>query len=173
MQNLAMHIGKRIKVLMKDKRVTNKQVANYCGVTEGAVSNWFSSGRISKENLAKVATLLGVTTDELITGEHATANITLPGFSVTATASNQAPALMGSAGDAMNRVATGRDAFIVLGELLKGTDPVTKAQIAPLIEQLSKTPDMAAELGERLDATIAMGSSQATPFTPINPFPKK
>lgn len=63
-----MHIGKRIKDLMQDKKVSGKEMAAHCGITPGAVSSWFSTGRISKENLALAAELLKVSTDELISG---------------------------------------------------------------------------------------------------------
>lgn len=64
-----MHIGTRIKQLMKEKKVSTKEMAAYCGgVTPGAVSNWFATGRISKENVMLAAELLKVSTDELITG---------------------------------------------------------------------------------------------------------
>lgn len=71
-QNIAMHIGKRIQQLMKDRKVSGKEMAAYCGITPGAVSSWFSTGRISKENLAMAADLLKVSTDELISGESIT-----------------------------------------------------------------------------------------------------
>ena len=68
-QNLAMHIGLLIKKLMKSQGIATKKMADYCGVTPGAVSNWFSTGRISKENLVLAAELLKVSTDSLISGE--------------------------------------------------------------------------------------------------------
>lgn len=64
-----MHIGKRIQRLMKLKKVATKEMAAHCGITPSAVSSWFSTGRISKENLALAAELLKVSTDELISGE--------------------------------------------------------------------------------------------------------
>jgi SOS-response transcriptional repressor LexA len=63
-----MHIGTLIKSLMKSKGVTTKAMSEYCGVTPSAVSSWFSTGRISKENMAKAAELLKVSTDDLISG---------------------------------------------------------------------------------------------------------
>jgi len=68
-ENLAMHIGLRIKKLMEDKKVSGKEMAVHCGITPGAVSSWFSTGRISKEKLAMAAELLNVTTDDLISGD--------------------------------------------------------------------------------------------------------
>lgn len=67
-QNLAMHIGILIKRLMRERNITTKAMAAYCGVTPGAVSNWFGTGRITKDNLAQVAAVLKVTTDDLISG---------------------------------------------------------------------------------------------------------
>ena len=67
--NIAMHIGKRIQELMKARKVSGKEMAAHCGITPGAVSSWFATGRISKENLAMAAELLKVSTDELISGE--------------------------------------------------------------------------------------------------------
>lgn len=67
-ENLAMHIGLRIKKLMDSKKISGKEMAAHCGITPGGVSSWFSTGRISKEKLAMVAELLKVTTDELISG---------------------------------------------------------------------------------------------------------
>lgn len=68
-QNFSMHIGQRIKKLMKDKGVSPQVMAAHCEVTPGAVSNWFSTGRISKPNLAKAAALLQVSADELISDD--------------------------------------------------------------------------------------------------------
>lgn len=65
-----MHIGKRIKDRMADQHISNKKMADWCGVSPGAISNWFSSGRISKPNLLKAAELLKIPAAELITGEE-------------------------------------------------------------------------------------------------------
>jgi transcriptional regulator with XRE-family HTH domain len=64
-----MHIGKRIQILMDQRRVSRAQLAEHCSITTGAVSNWFSTGRISKDNLAKVAQLLQVDMSRLIMGD--------------------------------------------------------------------------------------------------------
>ncbi len=61
-----MHIGKRIQTLMKLRGVTPSAMAVHCEVTRGAVSNWFVKGRVSKDNLSKVAEKLRTTTDRLI-----------------------------------------------------------------------------------------------------------
>lgn len=63
-----MHIGQRIKNVMKRRKVSTRVMADYCEVTPGAVSNWFSTGRITKENLVKVADRLAVSVEDLISG---------------------------------------------------------------------------------------------------------
>lgn len=67
-QNLAMHIGHKLKLLMRARGISPADMAQHCEVSRGAVSNWFSSGRISKDNLARAAARLGVTGDEIVTG---------------------------------------------------------------------------------------------------------
>ena len=64
-----MHIGLRIKRLMEKQKISGKEMAAHCGITPGGVSSWFSTGRISKEKLALAAELLGVSTDDLISGD--------------------------------------------------------------------------------------------------------
>lgn len=70
-QNAAVHTGNHIRAAMARGNVSSKAMAAHCGVTPGAVSAWFSTGRISKANLLKVAGLLQVDIAELITGERA------------------------------------------------------------------------------------------------------
>jgi transcriptional regulator with XRE-family HTH domain len=73
-----MHIGQRIQALMKAAGITTDVMAKHCGVTKGAVSNWFSTGTISKPNLAKAAKLLQVDLTELIEGEVGERGTTAP-----------------------------------------------------------------------------------------------
>jgi transcriptional regulator with XRE-family HTH domain len=56
---------------MARRKLSSKAMAAYCGVTPGAVSAWFSTGRISKANLLKAADLLQVDIAALITGKPA------------------------------------------------------------------------------------------------------
>ncbi|GAC1664439.1 MAG: hypothetical protein PVS3B2_00070 [Candidatus Dormibacteraceae bacterium] len=63
-----MHIGQRIKNVMKQRKVSTAEMARYCEVSRGAVSNWFATGRITKENLAKVSDRLRVRIEDLISG---------------------------------------------------------------------------------------------------------
>jgi transcriptional regulator with XRE-family HTH domain len=67
------HTGNHIRAAMSRGNVSSKAMAAHCGVTPGAVSAWFSTGRISKANLLKVAELLQVDIAELITGAPAAA----------------------------------------------------------------------------------------------------
>jgi len=63
-----MHIGILIKRLMREREITTKEMAAHCEVSPGAVSNWFATGRISKENLVQVAAVLKVKVEDLIAG---------------------------------------------------------------------------------------------------------
>lgn len=68
-QNVGMpskHIGLRLKALMAARKVSTSGMAEHCGITRGAVSNWFVQGRITKDNLSKAAVKLRTTTDRLI-----------------------------------------------------------------------------------------------------------
>ena len=61
-----MHIGKQIHQLMLQKEIAVKDMAAHCGITPGAVSNWFKSGTIGKVNLAKACELLQVQMTDLL-----------------------------------------------------------------------------------------------------------
>jgi len=47
-------IGITLKKAMKLKGVTQTWLASYMGVRQGAVSQWISNGRVSKDNLNKL-----------------------------------------------------------------------------------------------------------------------
>lgn len=53
---------------MKARGIKTGAMAAHCGVTVGAVSNWFATGRISKTNLVKAAAMLDVSVEDLIAG---------------------------------------------------------------------------------------------------------
>jgi transcriptional regulator with XRE-family HTH domain len=74
----AMHIGKRVQRLMLERGISNTAMAAHCGVTPGAVSNWFASGRISKVNLVLACRLLDVDVEALIEGEVGERNTHTP-----------------------------------------------------------------------------------------------
>lgn len=64
-------IGKRISYLRKEKGITQEEMAEKLGVTPQAVSKWEND--ISYPDitlLPKIAELLGVTVDELLSGEN-------------------------------------------------------------------------------------------------------
>ena len=85
--NMFMTLGKRLQAKMKEQNVSAKAVADACGITPGAVSNWFSTSRISKHNLAIACRLLGVDMAAMLAGEDAPRKTTEPaGYSVQALA---------------------------------------------------------------------------------------
>lgn len=61
-------LGSRIKSAMKDANLTATEVAKRLGTTPQAVYGWVKTGRITKENLSKLALLLSVSTDWLAVG---------------------------------------------------------------------------------------------------------
>ena len=61
-----MNIGLMIQGYMQDQGIAVKDMAAHCGVTPGAVSNWFKSGNISKANLAKACALLNVRMEDML-----------------------------------------------------------------------------------------------------------
>lgn len=65
-----MHVGRRIKRLMQEKGIGNERAAAACGVTPGAVSNWFATGQITRDNLVVIADLLGESVRYLMTGDE-------------------------------------------------------------------------------------------------------
>jgi len=56
--------------------------------------------------------------------------------------------------------------LIQLGKVIAESDELTRAQIKPILDQLLKTPEQAAELGARLQATIAIQQSPASTPSP-------
>jgi transcriptional regulator with XRE-family HTH domain len=66
----AMHVGRRLKQLMQAKGISTEKMAALCGVTPGAVSNWFATGHITRENLVIAADALGESVRYLITGDE-------------------------------------------------------------------------------------------------------
>lgn len=65
-----MHVGKRIKALMQAKGISSEEMAFHCGVTPGAVSNWFSSGHITRDNLVIVCDVLQESLRYVCTGDE-------------------------------------------------------------------------------------------------------
>lgn len=59
----------RIRKLRDEKGVRNADLAEACGVSQQAVGQWFKTGRIHRKHFAKLATLLGVSLEYLMTGK--------------------------------------------------------------------------------------------------------
>src|SRR5207247_8318017 len=66
--------GQFIKWLAIESKVTPTQLAEHCGVSRGAVSNWFETGSMSKMNLVRVAERLGTTVEPLLKAFNASTN---------------------------------------------------------------------------------------------------
>jgi len=59
-------LGQKLKDLLDAKKIPARRVAQHCNVTPGAVSNWFKTGKINRDNLVKVAELLDVSVESLM-----------------------------------------------------------------------------------------------------------
>lgn len=57
--------AERIVTLRRESGESQYDVAEALGVSQGAVSSWEQTGRMSLENAAKLAVHFGVTLDEL------------------------------------------------------------------------------------------------------------
>ncbi len=79
---------------MARSKVSSRAMAEHCGVTPGAVSAWFSTGRISKANLLKVAKRLQIDVADLITGVSTARSPDPAKASVMSTAVEVTPAAM-------------------------------------------------------------------------------
>lgn len=74
-----MTIGKRIGQLRRQKSMTQEDLANHLGVSPQAVSKWENDQTCPDISLLpRIAKLLGVTTDELLSGKQETAVRVLP-----------------------------------------------------------------------------------------------
>lgn len=63
-------LGERIEALMKEEKLSQKELAIMAGVTEAALSRYINNERQPKvEILANIATALNTTSDYLINGE--------------------------------------------------------------------------------------------------------
>tara|TARA_R110002153_G_scaffold116690_1_gene260440 strand:+ start:251 stop:748 length:498 start_codon:yes stop_codon:yes gene_type:complete len=62
--------GERLKKIMRGQRVTGKKLAEYCGVSAAAASNWLATG-VPYLRAKEVADYLGVTVEDIIAGSTA------------------------------------------------------------------------------------------------------
>lgn len=61
----------RIKTLLEEKNITQKELAKITGLTESAISHYVKGDRVPRgANLVKIAKALGVTTDELLYNDN-------------------------------------------------------------------------------------------------------
>ena len=162
-------IGERALEFRLSKQWNTTRMANEVGTSRQSIENLEATGDRSPRYIATLARVMGLTVDDLMNGRPTgQSDATAP---LDTTRSNQAPALAEHAHAAINNEASAKELLIQLGALLQKTDPITRAQTAPILAQLAKTPELAAELGTRLDDTITMGTK--APFVPFNPFPNK
>lgn len=66
--------AKRIFALVKAKKLTQKEFAKRCGVSEKVVSQWKGDSRSYEKCLPQIADALGVTVGVVVGGESAPAN---------------------------------------------------------------------------------------------------
>ena len=68
--SMSRSITYRIKELLQEKNITQKQLAEYTGITESAVSHYIKGDRVPRGMiLAKIAKTLGTTADDLLEGD--------------------------------------------------------------------------------------------------------
>lgn len=62
-----MHLNERIKILMNEKHMTQKELAKSAGITEASLSKYMNGTRTPRiDVIVSISRVLGVTTDELI-----------------------------------------------------------------------------------------------------------
>jgi len=103
-------LAKRLRFLRKERGLSQERLAELSGIEQSLLSK-LERGVIQRTTgMVALAKALGCIPEWLDTGDgpmepgHATVNITLPGITVTATASNQAPELIWRAGTAINLI---------------------------------------------------------------------
>lgn len=68
---MARRMTDRIKELLTQKGITQKELSGLTGITESAISHYVKGDRIPRgANLVKIAKALGTTTDDLLSGDH-------------------------------------------------------------------------------------------------------
>lgn len=62
-----MELNERIRMLMEEKKLTQKELASLSNITEASMSKYLSGERMPRIDIVvNIANALGVTTDELI-----------------------------------------------------------------------------------------------------------
>jgi transcriptional regulator with XRE-family HTH domain len=62
-------VGQLIKTRVKELKKTQGWLAEECGVSNVAVTKWIKSGKVSRENISKVAEALMISVDKLLGGD--------------------------------------------------------------------------------------------------------
>ncbi len=61
----------RIKEMLDEKNITQKQLSEITGITESAISHYIKGDRVPRgTNLVKIAKALGTTADDLLSGDR-------------------------------------------------------------------------------------------------------
>ena len=61
----------RIKEMLDEKSITQKQLSEITGITESAISHYIKGDRVPRgTNLVKIAKALGTTADDLLSGDR-------------------------------------------------------------------------------------------------------
>ena len=67
---MARNLTYRIKEMLLEKGISQKQLSEITGITESAISNYVKGTRIPRgANLIKIANALGTTADDLLSGD--------------------------------------------------------------------------------------------------------
>lgn len=75
--NKAQNFGDRLNILLRQKKLTNKEIGEKIGVSGMAVGKWIRNGNIEYHNLRALADLLGVNWVWLRYGEEAFSDLSL------------------------------------------------------------------------------------------------
>ncbi len=141
------NFAKRAKTRRKELGLSQEEVATLSGLKQPDVSK-IELGKINQTTqILELAKALECNPEWLKTGEGpmepvtATANITLPGFTVTATASNQAKALAGRVDTAINTEASQQQAVDLISSVMDMMDDAQREVMAGKLASWARAPD--------------------------------
>lgn len=67
---MARNVTNRIKEMLNEKNISQKQLSEVTGITESAISHYIKGDRVPRgTNLVKIARALGTTTDDLLSSD--------------------------------------------------------------------------------------------------------
>lgn len=64
------HVGYKIKAALDAQGITQMALAEAVGVSNNAVTKWVKTGQIAKENIPKVAKILGMSITDFFEGQN-------------------------------------------------------------------------------------------------------